>query len=246
MIRAVLFDLWGTLIVDDPVTSEARQRLRIESACAELASAGFPFEAAEVEAGFLAAGVELDRLHADELDLSTHRRTAAYLRQIDATLPDRLDDATWKRMHEVILTPAREHRPAIMPGARETLAAVQALGLARGLISNAGFTPGFVLRELLDGYGLLSFLDCAVFSDEVEMSKPAEAIFGYALEKMGLEPAEAVFVGDQPRLDVFGSRRAGMWCVQIGNLTADGIEPHARIGALDELLPALRELKLLA
>jgi FMN phosphatase YigB (HAD superfamily) len=62
---------------------------------------------------------------------------------------------------------------------------------------------------------------------------------------MDLAPEEAVFVGDQPVLDVRGARRAGMWMVQIGDLAADGAEPHARINALDELLPALRSLALI-
>ncbi|MDP9236162.1 MAG: HAD family hydrolase [Chloroflexota bacterium] len=245
MIKAVLFDLWGTLILDDPASGEARRLLRVESACAALAAAGFPYEAADVEAGFLAAGVEHQRLHEDDLDLSTHGRSVAYLRHVDTTLADRLDDAAWQGMHDAILTPALTHRPAIMPGARETLAAAKSLGLLRGLISNTGITPGFVLRELLDGFGLLEHLDCTVFSDEVEICKPAEAIFVRALEEIGVDAGDAVFVGDQPRLDVFGSRRAGMWCVQIGDLISDGVEPHARISQLDELLPALRALKLI-
>ena len=67
------------------------------------------------------------------------------------------------------------------------------------------------------------------------------------LESVFLEltAEEVVFVGDQPVLDVLGARRAGMWMVQIGDLAPAGAEPHARIDALSELLPALRALALI-
>jgi putative hydrolase of the HAD superfamily len=133
----------------------------------------------------------------------------------------------------------------MMPDAPATLAAIKSLGLPTALVSNAGVTPGFVLRKVLDGFGLLSGLDLLVFSDEVELAKPAEGIFRHALDELGIEAADAAFVGDQPLLDVFGSRRAGMSTVQIGDKQPiEGAEPHARIDALSELLPALRELRL--
>lgn len=245
MIRAVLFDLWGTLILDDPETSEARRVLRIENARAALAGAGFDYAAVDIEAAFLAADVEHEALHDDERDFSSRGRTAACMRHIEADLCDRFDDGIWRELDAAILTTALKHRPAMMPGAMETLAALRSLGLRCALISNAGITPGFVLRQLLDDLGLLSYLDPTLFSDEVEMCKPATAMFEHALAELGVTPEQAVFVGDQPRLDVFGSRRAGLWSVQIGDLTADGIEPHARIGRLDALIPTLRKLELL-
>ncbi len=132
-----------------------------------------------------------------------------------------------------------------MPGGVEVLREVKALGLPVGLVSNAGTTPGFVLREIMDGYGLLEHFDDTVFSDEVELSKPAAAIFERALEPFGVAPDEAVFVGDQPVLDVLGPQNAGLWTVQLGDIAEDGIEPHARIARLDELVPALRKLGLI-
>jgi FMN phosphatase YigB (HAD superfamily) len=149
-------------------------------------------------------------------------------------------------MDEVILTPALHHPPGIMEAAAETLASVKALGIPTALISNAGVTPGFVLRRLLYDAGMLAHLDVTVFSDEVEMSKPHPAIFERALDELGFAPEDAAFVGDDPVLDVFGARRAGLWMVQIGDLASVDAEPHARIGTLPELLPALRGLGLLA
>lgn len=245
MIRAVIFDLWGTLVFDEPGTSEQRNQLRLRSAREVLASLGRAYDPADVEAAFLAAGTELERIHATERDISKRGRTVLYMRHLDPSLAEHLDDEAWRALDDAILTPALTHRPPMLPGATQTLAGIKALGLRTGLISNTGITPGVVLARILDDMALMRHFDTAVFSDEVELAKPAPAIFEHALAEMDLAPEEAVFVGDQPVLDVRGARRAGMWMVQIGDLAADGAEPHARINALDELLPALRSLALI-
>lgn len=245
MLRAVIFDLWGTLIDDDAESNEVRRLERVAMASSALAGLGMPYDEAHIEQAFHAAGRELSRVHSEGLDLSTEGRTVLYLRHIDDALPDRLDDAGWRTMHEAVLTAARRHPPALLPDSRAGLDAVRELGLSCGLISNAGITPGFVLREVLDGYGLLDALDHPIFSDEVELAKPTTEIFEQALERFGIDPHEAAFVGDQPVLDVLGPMSAGLWSVQVGDIAQEGIEPHARVASVAGVVPALRSLGLL-
>ncbi|HET6614629.1 MAG TPA: HAD family hydrolase [Dehalococcoidia bacterium] len=248
-IKVMLFDLWGTLFADDAAeadVSERRSAIRIRMASDALRGLGITYDDATIASAFAAAGDEHARVHAEGLDLSTEGRTVLYMRHLDPALLDRLDDDGWRRMHEAILTPALSAPPGIMPGARDVLLDVKALGLPIGLISNAGLTPGVVLRRIMDTYGLLEHFDHTIFSDEVELAKPTEAIFAHALDAFGVEPAEAAFLGDQPVLDVLGPRNAGIWSIQIGSRSEDGIEPHARIAALGELVPALRALGLVS
>jgi HAD superfamily hydrolase (TIGR01509 family) len=243
----MLFDLWGTLFVDDSAsvaTMERRNAARVRMTSDALGALDIRYDDASIERAFAAAADEHGRIHSDGLDLSAEGRTVLYLRHLDPALPDRLDDHGWRRMHEAILTPALTAPPSVMPGAIEALVAVKALGLPVGLISNAGTTPGFVLRQIMDGFGLLQHFNHTIFSDEVELAKPSPAIFAHALEVFGVEPHEAAFLGDQPILDVLGPRNAGIWSIQIGHIGEDGIEPHARITSLSELVPALRELGL--
>ena len=241
-IRAVLFDLWGTLVHDDPEVSERRNRLRVEMARAALAEAGIEHDVWTIEKAFTDAATQHSRIHDEGRDLSAEGRTVLYVRALDAALLDRLDEAAWARMHQAILTPALSHRPALAPCASEVLESVKARGLATALVSNAGTTPGFVLARILDDHGVLQQLDAAVFSDEVEVAKPATAIFERALDEIGVEPADAVFVGDQPVLDVLGGQSAGMRVVQVGALRSDGITPDARIDSLGELMTAIDRL----
>jgi putative hydrolase of the HAD superfamily len=246
MLKAVLFDLWGTLIAEDPAAGEARRLLRVQLARNTLAELGFEYAEADIEAAFLAAGVEHELVHRSERDFTARGRTVAYVRQIDERIAEGVDERGWARLDEAILTPMLTHRPVAMKGARDTLEAVRGHGLSVGLISNTGITPGFVLRRILDDMGLWQLLDHAAFSDEAEMAKPAVALFENTLGEMDVAASAAAFVGDQPRLDVAGARRAGMWSLQIGEVDAiQGVVPHAQIGELSELLPALRSLDLL-
>lgn len=244
MIKLVLFDLWGTLIVDDPAVARQRARRRVDDVAAEVASLGMPYTHDDVRAAFAAADAEHGRVHADGRDFTAEGRTVLYLRHLDPAIAERLDDEGWRRMHRAVLTPALTHSPSLMPGALEALLDVKALGLPIGLVSNAGATPGFVLREILERHGLLAWFDETVFSDEVELAKPAAAIFEHALDAFGVAPGDAAFVGDQPVLDVLGPVAAGLWSIQLGELSHDGIEPHARISSLAGLVPAMRSLGL--
>jgi putative hydrolase of the HAD superfamily len=99
--------------------------------------------------------------------------------------------------------------PKLREGARETLEALH--GRVRiGLISDTGTSPGRVVRRILGEYGVLSYFDVTVFSDEVGYCKPNEVVFRVALEVLGVEPGEALHVGDLVKNDVAGAKRAGM------------------------------------
>lgn len=242
-LKLILFDLWGTLIrLDGPGEGRVRDELRQRMVRDALAERGVSYEAPHIARAFACAGTELAGVHESGRDLTAEGRTVLYMRHLDPELGDRLDGGAWDRLHKAILTPALSTRPAVIPGAAETLRDVKALGLSVGLISNAGVTPGFVLREILAGHGLLDHFDDTIFSDEAEMSKPTTAIFELALDAFGVAAGEAAFVGDQPLLDVLGPQSAGIRAIQLGDLSADGITPDARIGSLTGLLPALRSL----
>ena len=84
-LRAVLFDLWGTLIVDDPAAGDLRHRLRVQRAQDTLAALGFDFSIADIETGFAAAAVQHSLLHDEERDLSIWMDSAEIGRELLAT-----------------------------------------------------------------------------------------------------------------------------------------------------------------
>jgi HAD superfamily hydrolase (TIGR01509 family) len=129
--------------------------------------------------------------------------------------------------------------PQAAADALETLSAMRELGVRTALVSNAGLTTAPNLRLMLDYYGLGENFDVFVFSDELKIAKPDPRIFKQALAGLGLRPADCAFVGDNPHTDIAGALVAGLYTVQIGAKSLDGIRPHARIDTLAQLVPAL-------
>jgi putative hydrolase of the HAD superfamily len=79
-------------------------------------------------------------------------------------------------------------------------------GLILGLISNVEHDMTAALNEL----GLPSWLEIVVTSQDSGFNKPHPEIFQEALRQAGVQPSEAVYVGDQYQVDVIGADQAGM------------------------------------
>jgi HAD superfamily hydrolase (TIGR01549 family) len=108
------------------------------------------------------------------------------------------------------------------------LEALRARGLKLGLVSNTA-SPLWLLEPVLEKQGLVERLDAIVLSAEVGKRKPHPAIFERALDELGVEAGDALFVGDRVEADVLGASRVGMTTVQAFWFRADdgpaGIEP---------------------
>ena len=95
----------------------------------------------------------------------------------------------------------------LFPDAAQTLAFLRASGLKLGLITN-GSIP--MQSSKLACLVLSPMFDTILISDVEGISKPEPQIFHRALERLNANPANAVFVGDHPEVDVAGARAAGM------------------------------------
>ncbi|MGH2670156.1 MAG: HAD family hydrolase, partial [bacterium] len=92
------------------------------------------------------------------------------------------------------------------PAAHGALAAARRAGLVTGVISNSNG----IIAGLLDTLGLLPYLDFVLDSGVVGIEKPDPRIFRMALDRAGVAPHEAVFVGDLYSIDVLGDRAVGI------------------------------------
>jgi putative hydrolase of the HAD superfamily len=114
-----------------------------------------------------------------------------------------------------------------------------------GLVSNA-FDPPSLLHRDLEQLGVAQRLDAAVFSSEVGWRKPHPAIFERALEAVGVDPAETLFVGDTLVTDIAGAAALGMHTCQALWFRADedesAPEPDYRAFTQMDVLTAVRRL----
>ena len=220
MIRAVLFDLYYTLLYD---TRTGTREKAIERA----AAAGIPEEA--WLRGWRAAG---DRAARGELATTRARVCAA----LALTGNDGRDDCLIDDLTGLLL--ARQ-APRLYPDTRRTLAEVRRRGYPIGLVSNLFANEAEWLHEFeLDGA-----FDCLVLSCEVGVMKPDPAAYLMAADRLGVRPQECVFVDDIPRF-LEGAKAVGMTTVRISRFGSE--EPYAEHGETetepDLVIGELKEL----
>ncbi len=85
--------------------------------------------------------------------------------------------------------------------------------------------------------------ETVVSSEELRAYKPHVSLFNDACARLGVQPSEAVYVGDSPWADIEGARHAGLRAVWVNRHGVDWPEgigrPQHEIATLDELAALL-------
>ena len=226
MLRAITFDVWDTLLWEEP-GSLRTERLAYWD-----------------EHGIRGAEDAHDEAHRTYVE-AWQRGEQFRIEEASELIAARLGIADRR---ETLLEGFREggRRATVeaAPGARECLAQLRDRGLAIGIVCDIGLTPSTVVRELLDRENLLEFFDAMTFSDEAGHFKPAPEIFAVALADLGgIEPAAAAHIGDRRRTDVAGALGMGMLAIRFvgprDHETESAPEGDLVVERLDELSAAL-------
>ena len=193
--KAILFDAGNTLVwMDHPFLVTLLAEHGIETTSEALLCAEYD------------AKLVLDELVRSGRPANDQARGKVYFAEIFRRLgvPDErfpaVAERLWARHAERNLwSLVRDH-------AVGTLEELRGLGYRLAVISNA---DGRV-EALLESVGLRPHFEFVIDSAAVGMEKPDPRIFRMALERMGVEPHEAAYVGDIYEIDVVGARNAGL------------------------------------
>lgn len=196
-IKGVLFDFSGTLFRIESTGAWLRAVLR--EARLPLPSAEFERLADGLEkAGALPAGPPPTAVPARLAELWAQRdRSAAQHRAAftglsrEVPLPDpRLHEALYDRH----MSP-EAWRP--YADAADVLIGLRERGVRVSVVSNIGWD----LRPVVRAHGLDPFVDAYALSYEHEIQKPDPRLFARACEALGVDPADALMVGDDRHAD---------------------------------------------
>ena len=202
-IKAVLFDVYGTLVIsgsgDVGVNAAAGRGDAFRQA---LMHADVPFST-DGDAGVIGLKLAIERDHAaaktrgveyPEVDIREIWRTT-----LETLGAPPVDDATVGRL--AVEYEARTNPTWTMPHAAEVLRSLRGRGLPLGIVSNAQFfTPHLFpshLGDTLDGFGVDP--DVRAWSWEHRRAKPGTFLYEYAAETLagkGIEPGEVLYVGN--------------------------------------------------
>ncbi len=237
-IRTVTLDFWGTLLLDNAPSDNRYKRRRMDDFERILADTGVRVSRRVLDAAYDASGSELGRIWSTYRDVPVEHHVSTILGAVGRDVLGQVDPPTMAALVDAYACPALLVPPAVDPGARAALEALSDRGYALAVVSNTMRTPGTVLRQLLDRYGLLGLFKHATFSDEVGIRKPAPEIFAIALRAVDGEASTALHVGDDLVLDVEGARAAGMRVIQVW--TTPGQPPVGQ--AADAVIQSLADL----
>lgn len=122
-----------------------------------------------------------------------------------------LPEAQWSEADARWIGYYAEQESELVPGAAEALARLQQVGLLQGLVTSGERER--VARELL-ALGVHGFFRTVVCADDTRNKKPHPEALLLGLERLGVAPADAAYVGDSPE-DVEMARAAGVFAVGI-------------------------------
>jgi putative hydrolase of the HAD superfamily len=220
-VEAVLLDAGGVLLLPDP--AELRR---------VLAPLGKTPDDETCRRAHYACMREVDRLGGPDWPVVDR-----VLARVAGVAESRLDRAV-SLVEEVYL-----RLPWVpVPDAAETLLHLQSAGYPLAVVSNA---TGTMEKQLADHQictadgGSAAQVAVVVDSDVVGVEKPDPAIFGIALEALGLPPDDCIYVGDTVHFDVNGARAAGLRPVHLDPYRWCPDADHAHVSSLAELARAL-------
>jgi len=204
-IRAIVFDVGGTLIYPADPVGETYARF----ACAH----GVKVPAEATTAAFREAMKSSPPRPKGTIPCNGNDRSW-WKQVVTRSLPENAfaDPAAFEAFFEdVYLHFAKPEAWGIYPEVLEVLEALRDYGVDLVALSNWDAR----LHTVLDGSGLGSFLPQRFISAELGWEKPDPAIYRHVAEILRLPPAALMSVGDDPRNDVEGPRRAGWQAMQI-------------------------------
>jgi len=201
MIKAVFFDLYQTLVCYKPPREEMQAKVLKEY-------------------GIYVTPEKLlyPITTADEFIHQEHSRKSIGKRS------DEEKKALWGQYQAIVLKeagiePTRElirhilgkmqqikFEPALYDDVLPTLNELNEKGLILGLISNVDSD----ISQLCQKLELTPLLRVVVTSLDSGYNKPQPGIFKEAVRQADVQPQEAIYVGDQYRIDVIGAKQAGM------------------------------------
>jgi putative hydrolase of the HAD superfamily len=201
MIKAVFFDLYHTLLGYDPPREELQ--------AGALRDFGIEVSPELLRRPMIVADEYIYREHSRlSLGKRSKEEQAAVWTQYERILLREAGIEADAQLVSGLVGKMRqfELKQVLFDDVLPALTGLKKRGLILGLISNVDQD----ISALLEKLGLTNWLQVVVTSQDIGFNKPSPEIFREAVKRAGVQPAEAIYVGDQYEIDVIGANKAGL------------------------------------
>jgi len=247
------FDLWDTLLNDQPGYDRERRQMRCTGILNVLKSHGLEASWNNLLQAYDKSGTWLQTAWQTHEEISTLIQARRIATESVERLPER--SRLMQELEDAYVKPVLEVPPRLSGDAIATLTGLRDRSIRTGLICNIGRSSGRVLRDLLADLHILDFFTATIFSDEIGIRKPDRRIFEAAANKLNVDISTIVHIGDHAEADAWGAKHAGMKAVLLElpaeffegrdlaslwrstkSIPDSDIQPDARIKSLKETL----------
>lgn len=217
-IRALAFDLDGTLVDSAPGLAEAIDRT--------LNDLNLPLAGLERVSTWIGNGADI---------MMSRAMTYALGREPQ---PHEQHDA--RALFDKHYADTVDAGSTLFPQVKQTLAALQATGLPLAIVTNK---PTPFVAPLLQSLGIAEAFSLIIGGDDVPVKKPHPAAIFLVLGTFGVLPDQLLFIGDS-RNDIQAAQAAGVpnigmtYGYNYGESIASS-QPSLTLDSFDQLLPAL-------
>jgi putative hydrolase of the HAD superfamily len=228
--RAIFFDAGETLVHPHPSFPELFASV--------LEREGFPVGVDAVHEQVHHVGERFSQAaRAEELWTTSPERSRAFWLSVYERFLEGMGLPTGDGLHETLYREFTDlANYALFDDVAPALASLRGGGTRLGVVSN--FEEW--LERLLGHLGVLEIFDVRVISGLEGVEKPDPRIYRLALDRAGVEPGEAAFVGDSPEFDIDPPAAIGMYPVLIDRRDRHPGFAGVRISRLTDL-PAVLE-----
>jgi putative hydrolase of the HAD superfamily len=237
MISVVTFDLWNTLF-----SKKSYSEIRLTSLYNFLEKQGISISFNTVENAYLS------KFHFHEVtfeDINFHHiYTKERITRVFKELEIKIEEEEIERLRLEFESLMIDDPPLLKKDVKNTLEELDP-DYQLGLISNTGVTPGPIISQVLENYGILQYFDVTIYSDETGFFKPHPKMFEIPLNELNCKATNAIHIGDMVETDVKGANDFNMlsiWLNDSNEINTTDIEPDYEISQISDAVPIIRSI----
>jgi len=208
MIKVITIDFWNTLF--DSSGGNERNALRQKALLQEINNYGRNISPEEFDKALRASWEYFNKIWRQEMRTPSVQDSVVFFwKYLELpTNPEAIE-----RIADFFANSVLIHPPKLIDGVADILP-ILASNYKLGIISDTGFSPGIVLRKLLEQNNILHFFDSFSFSDETGYSKPHPEAYRKVLSELGSDTSETLHIGDIEATDIIGAKQLGMRAIR--------------------------------
>lgn len=204
MIKLITIDFWNTLY--DNSFGEERNKYRMRTLVEEVDKLGVMVKGDEFDRAMRASWEHFNDIWIKEQRTPSAGQTTDFFWNYLKLTHDvsAIQNVSTAMMDSVLV-----FSPLLINGAKKALE-ILSKKFDLAIISDTGFSPGTILKQLLKRDGIFDYFGAFSFSDESGAAKPNPKAFKTAINHWNYKPSECIHIGDIEFTDVKGAKAIGM------------------------------------